>query len=141
MSSIYDKQSIPSPLHAKMKELAKLNNRPIIREYEEALEQWIAQQKQDIILADSKLDKIVLERLMLMEERLNGIIEDRVIPLQARYGMDTAIVLMGVLRLLSNIENHKGNESDPYGVNEIYNSLRPVASKYFSRPLKEHRKE
>jgi hypothetical protein len=120
--AIYDKQSIPTHLHQKMKILAKnRGNRPIIREYETALENHIAQQNQDILLADSKIEKLMNERLSKMEERFAG--------LMARIGMDTNIAIIALLHSLSKRYNIPENE--------LYDQFRPAAAKLFSRSYKD----
>ncbi|WP_268626991.1 hypothetical protein [Paenibacillus alvei] len=113
----YDKQSIPSHVHERMKQLAKLNNRPIIKEYEAALDNWIQQQTQDILLADSQI-------LNRMEERITKA-EERLARMNGRTGMDVSIVLTGILNLLA--KQHQVTEK------QIYEELRPIAASHFSR--------
>lgn len=120
-----DKQSIPSHLHTKMKLLAEQNNRPIIREYELAVETYIANQNQEILLADSKLEKLFTERMQKFEDRIAG--------LNARVGMDVSIVLMGLLFDLS--RTHGVSEND------LYDQLRPAAAKYFTRSIRQPNEE
>lgn len=118
--SLYANPNIPAHLHEKMKQLAKEKGKTIISEYEDALSFWIANERQKILLADSQLEKILVEKLTKMENRLAD--------LTARVGMDVSISLMGLLHLM----NHE--LSIPEEV--LYQELRPRAAKYFSRPLK-----
>lgn len=122
--AVYEKQSIPPHLHSKMKLLAQQRNKPIIREYEAAVESWIAQENQNIILADSLLETFLNERITKMEDRLAA--------LSARIGMDVSIVLIAVFHSLSK----------RYGIKEedLFEEFRPVAAKYFSRKQQTNKK-
>lgn len=125
MASIYDKQNIPRHLHVRMKNLADLNNNTIIQEYENAIESWLAQKHQEIILADSQI-------LSALEARLTKM-EDRLVKMNGRMGMDVAMNLVGMLNLLS--REFKVPEED------IYNDLRALGAKHYSRSRKESNPE
>jgi hypothetical protein len=110
--------------HEKMKALAKKNNRTIQQEYSHVVDRYIANELQEEILANSRIEQIMNERLGKMENRLAGLV--------ARNGMDTSMVLMGLLTLLSKTFGKKREE--------IYPGLRDEAAKYYKRPLRDQEK-
>lgn len=110
--------------HEKMKALAKKNKRTIQEEYTFVVDRYLANELQEEILANSKIEQILNERLSKMENRLAGLL--------ARNGMDTSMVLMGLLNLLSRTFGKKREE--------IYPGLRDEASKYYKRPLRDQDK-
>ncbi|EJW14376.1 hypothetical protein M5X02_01775 [Paenibacillus alvei] len=115
-------QRIDDHLHERMKQLVKMkNSRSLAEEYRQAIEHWIAQETQSILLADSQ----ILHRL---EHRITNA-EERLAKMNGRTGMDISIVLTGILNLLAK----------QYGVSErqVYEELRPVAAAHFSSSKKE----
>lgn len=109
---------IDDHLHAKMKELvAKKGTSSIADEYRQALEHWIAQESQNILLADSQILSRLEDRITKSEERLAR--------MNGRTGMDVSIVLTGILNLLA--KQHQVTEK------QIYEELRPIAASHFSR--------
>lgn len=110
--------------HEKMKALARKNNRTLQEEYSYVIDRYIGNELQEDIIANSKVEQILNERLSKMENRLAGLL--------ARNGMDTSMVLMGLLNLLSRTFGKKREE--------IYPGLRDEASKYYKRPLRDQDK-
>lgn len=113
-------QRIPIHLHEKMAELAKKNNRTIYAEYQEAIEKHIANQTQEILAADSRLEQYIHERLSKLENRLFAIL--------GRIMMDNGINLMGNLAVWEKAFQKKRDS--------IYEELRKQASQYVSRPYR-----
>jgi len=85
-----------------------------------ALEFYITHRNQAQLLADSKLEEIVLNRLRKFEDRIAGLL--------GKTGMDVSIVLIGFLKFLSDELNMK--ETD------LYDMLRPLAAKYYTKQRK-----
>lgn len=104
-----------------MKALAKGKNGSIAKEYEKAIEQWITQEAQNILLADSQILQYVEQRITKSEERLAKMI--------ARMGMDVAVCMIAELRGIAN----------EFGMTErdVYEQLRPMAAKHFSSSRKD----
>lgn len=115
-------QRIDTNLHEKMKSLAKMKGtRSVTEEYRMAIEAWIANETQNILLADSQ----IVSRL---EDRITKA-EDRLAKISGRVGMDVSVTLMAILNLLAK----------QHGVTEemIYNELRPVAVNHFTKTKKD----
>ncbi|WP_213428495.1 MULTISPECIES: hypothetical protein [Paenibacillus] len=109
---------IDDHLHAKMKDLAaRKGTSSIAEEYRQALEHWVAQEAQNILLADSQILSRLEDRITKTEERLAR--------MNGRTGMDVAVVLTGILNLLA--KQHGVTEK------QIYEELRPIAASHFSR--------
>ena len=117
----YYKQNVPSHLHVRMKNLAELSNNTIIQEYENAIEAWLAQRNQDVILADSKILSVIESRLTKMEDRL--------VRMNGRMSMDVAMSLMGTVNMLA--KKYNVSEGD------IMKELRPIAAQHFSKSRKD----
>ncbi|WP_240431938.1 hypothetical protein [Paenibacillus aceti] len=120
MEGVYMSSStvrIDEHLHIRMKELAaKKGTTSIADEYRKALEHWIAQETQNILLADSQILSVLEHRMTKMEDRLAK--------MNGRTGMDVSMTLMAVLNLLA---KHYGVRED-----QIYDELRPAAVQHFS---------
>lgn len=111
--------------HDQMKKLAKLNQRNISDEYKAALDFYLTNESQEAILKDSKIEVMMNERMKKME--------DRVVAMQARNGMDTSIILMLVLDLASRLLKV---EKQP-----LYEGARKKAAAYFSKPFNKEKNE
>lgn len=85
-----------------------------------ALAFYIANRHQETILAHSKIEEILENRL--------GRFENRVAALLGKVGMDTSIVLIGFLQFLSTELNVK--------YDDLYDQLRGLAAKYYSSQRK-----
>lgn len=107
--------------HTKMKELAAKKGRTIQDTYREAIDQYLANETQEIILADSQIERIMNERLARFENRLAA--------MMGRTGMDVSIILMSLMPMLEKAYGKKRNE--------IYNESRRAAAEYFSKPLRD----
>lgn len=119
-------QRIDTELHEKMKTLAKTKGtKSVTDEYRLAIENWLAQENQKIVLEDSKILTILQEQLMSMEDRL--------VKINGRMGMDVATVLVGMMHMLA--QKYNVSEGD------IYDDLRPLAAKHFSKSRKESKPE
>ncbi|MNW32243.1 hypothetical protein D3C74_91830 [compost metagenome] len=115
-------QRVNVSLHEKMKKLAKeKQTRSVAEEYRMAMESWIAQETQNLLLADSQILSVLEHRITKMEDRLAK--------MNGRMGMDVAVALMGMLNLLAS----------QYGVREdqIYDELRPLAVQHFTGTKKD----
>lgn len=111
-------QRIDDRLHERMKQLVKMKNgRSLAEEYRQAIEHWITQETQNILLADSQIINSIEYRITKAEERLAR--------MNGRTGMDVSIVLTGILHLLA--KQHGVTEK------QIYEELRPIAAANFSR--------
>ena len=109
--------------HERMKELAKLSGRTIIDEYRLAIDDHISRTSQELLEEDTQLEIFINNRIKKTEDRLAAML--------ARNGMDTSIILMGLLRMLSNLTG--------IDKKDIYNQLRKEAAPYFSRPYSEQK--
>ena len=126
MSGKFTHAKVNEQLHLKMKRIAASNNRNVQEEYELAIRNHIAEGVQKEILVDSKLESVLNERVKKME--------DRIVAMQARNGMDTSIVLVLLLEFASRVIK--------VDKNELYESARKRATAYFSKPYqKEKTKE
>lgn len=112
---------VPDHLHEKMKQLAAQKNTSIADEYGAALQYWIGQEAQNIILADSKILSVLESRLTKMEDRL--------VKMNGRMGMDVAMSLMGTVNMLA--KKYNVSEGD------IMKELRPIAAQHFSKSRKD----
>lgn len=112
--------------HERMKQLQKLKGtESLTEEYRMALDAWITQESLNIMLADSQIMEMLESRLTKMEDRL--------VKMNARTGMDVAIALVGILNILAK----KYNVSET----KILEELRPVAAKHFSKSRDNSKKE
>ncbi len=106
--------------HVRMKELAEKNNRNIIDEYREAIDNHIMRMAQEEILDNSKIETIINERVKKAEDRIAGML--------GRTGMDTSIVVMGLIDFLAKFFKIDRKE--------LYDDLRKRAAQYYTRPYK-----
>lgn len=113
-------QRIPIHLHEKMVELAAKNNRMIYEEYQDAIEKHIANQTQEILAADSRLEQYIHERLTKLENRLFAML--------GRMMMDNGINLMGNLIIWEKAFQKKRDL--------VYEELRKQAAQYVSKPYR-----
>lgn len=85
---------VDSVLHEKMKELAKKNRRSLFDEYTEAISKHVANEKQDEFFKDSKLERLLDEKVSRIDKHLASML--------GRNGMDTSMILMGLIYFLEN---------------------------------------
>ncbi|MBG9568459.1 MULTISPECIES: hypothetical protein [Brevibacillus] len=107
--------------HAKMKDIAAKKNRTIQDVYREAIDNYLANQNQEMMLADSLVERILNERLSKAENRLAAMV--------GRTGMDVSILLMALMPML---EKAYGKPQK-----DIFNDVRQIAAQYYSRPLRD----
>jgi len=107
---------VDDSLHKKMKELAKKNRRSIYDEYTEALNRYVANEKQEEIFKDSKLEKLLDEKLSRIDKHLSSML--------GRTGMDTSMILMGLIYFLE-FQFKESRET-------IFEVLKKDGAKYFT---------
>lgn len=110
---------IPAHIHERMKDRARKNQRKIVEEYEHGLSLYLSNEAQEEILAESKLEEYINKKMKKTEDRLAGMI--------GRTGMDTSILVMAMMQLLS---DELGEDR-----NKVYNEFLKQAKQYYSSTL------
>lgn len=111
-------------IHEKMKEISKKEDRHITEQYDIALRYFIKNYEKNQLIQDSGMEIYINERISKAENHLSSMI--------ARTGMDTSMVLMGLIVLLEKLL--KVDEKD------IMYDLRNEGAKYFTTAI-QHDKE
>ena len=86
-----------------------------------AIDAWLIQETQNIVLADSQILEAIESRLTKMEDRL--------VKMNGRMSMDVAMSLMGTVNMLA--KKYNVSEGD------IMKELRPIAAQHFSKSRKD----
>lgn len=110
---------IPDYLHNVMKELAGSKRGAINKEYLEAIKNHIALKKQEELKRHSNIIDDISNRIEKAENHLASML--------GRTGMDTSIVLMGIVELLEKL--YAGNKSRV----DIQNELRKLGALYYTK--------
>ena len=108
--------------HVKMKESAKRNSRTIQDEYGVAIDNYLAGNYQEMILAESKLEEIFTERINKATDRIAAMLSGN--------NMDTSTILMAIMHLSSMQFNEGKDEKDMKSRNDFYQSYRKEAAAY-----------
>lgn len=112
---------ISSHKHEKMKQLSKMSGETLIQTYEKAIDHYIELKTQENIVMDSNLEVFINNRISKAEDHLASML--------GRTGMDTSMVLTGLVLLLENIMKNVSKE-------EIYHKLRKDGANYFSNAIR-----
>lgn len=111
---------IDDDVHERLKDIAVKKKKKIQEIYHEALNNYITNTNQEMVLADSMIEEIMNRRLRAFENRIMDVI--------GRIGMDNAINVMASTHIMSKMLNNERNT--------IYSELRKEASTYWGRPYK-----
>ncbi len=118
----YTQVKIDDILHEKMKQFAGQSNNSVVEEYRTAIKFYIEYQAKENLIADSRLESFINERIGKMENRLAS--------MMGRTGMDTSMVLMGLLLFLEKYFNGKITRE------QLQEKLRTDGARYFSTAIK-----
>lgn len=108
-------------LHEKMKQIAGKDRGALTNEYRIAITNHIKMRTQENISRDSGLENYINDRVGKLDKHLASML--------ARNGMDTSMVLMGMVLLLEKLLK--------VDKEEIISQLRKDGAKYFSTAIKE----
>lgn len=117
----YTPVKIDDNLHSKMRDLAGPDRGAIQEEYRKAIEQHIARKTQEAMVRDTNLENYINERITRAENHLASML--------GRTGMDTSMVLMGLLLFLEKYFSGKITRED------LQEHLRKDAARYFSTAI------
>lgn len=113
------KASIDSILHEKMKRIVKEKGgaRTLLEEYNQAVENHIANYYQEEIIKDSLLEKTIQTEIKKIDKHLSSML--------GRSGMDISMILVGIIEFLADYF-----EKD---FDEMSEELRKTGAKYYTR--------
>ena len=112
---------MPSLLHEKIKNVAKLKNSSLQDCYVEAVEKYLKEFYQEQVLELSGVDRLIKDEFKKMDRHLSSML--------GRTGMDVSMILMGMCLFLRDYFTREGEELP--GIDDVLNTLRKEGARYF----------
>jgi hypothetical protein len=110
-----------------MKELSKKDNKPLKEHYDEALRLYLKVKAGEQIVEDSKIETFFNDRITKVENHLASML--------GRTGMDTSMVLMGMILFLDKFFAGKFTRE------QLVDQLRKDGARYFSNAIQRDKEE